>query len=213
MEFISEELAEYIGDHTSTQSEHLAALEKETWQKILIPRMLSGHVQGKFLSFISAMIRPKRILEIGTYTGYSAICLADGLSEGGVIDTLEINDELSWIQDKYWELTGVKEKINRHIGPALQTLKQLDHTYDLIFIDADKENLSNYYDICKPMLSKSGAILVDNVLWSGKVVEEVQDKDKDTKAILALNQKIHNDPEMENLLLGIRDGIMMARWK
>ena len=211
MEFISEELADYIGDHTSTHSEHLAALEKETWQKILIPRMLSGHVQGKFLSFISAMIRPKRILEIGTYTGYSAICLAEGLPEGGEIDTLEINDELSWIQDKYWKLTGVEDKINRHIGPALETLKHLNHTYDLIFIDADKENLKNYYLKVKPMLANGGVILIDNVLWSGKVVEPIDAKDKDTKSILELNSYIQQDSDVENLLLGIRDGIMMVR--
>ena len=211
MDLISEEIVGYIRSHTSPHCEHLDALEKETWRKILIPRMLSGQIQGRFLAFISTMIRPKRILEIGTYTGYSSICLAEGLAESGKIDTLEINEELSWIQNKYWKLCGVDKKITRHLGPALDTLNHLNGSYNLIFIDADKENLKNYYLKVKPMLANGGVILIDNVLWSGKVVEPIDAKDKDTKSILELNSYIQQDSDVENLLLGIRDGIMMVR--
>ncbi|MEO0403258.1 MAG: O-methyltransferase [Bacteroidota bacterium] len=213
MEFISDELTEYIELHTSEELEVLKELERETWQKVLMPRMLSSHVQGRFLSLISHLIKPQKALEIGTYTGYSAICLANGLAPNGELITLEVNEELTWIQDKYWKKAGVDEKITRIIGDAKESVQDVDGPFDLIFIDADKENLLLYYEACIPKLRSNGLLMVDNVLWTGKVVEPVKPSDRETKGIMALNKFIQDDPRVENVLLGIRDGIMMARKK
>lgn len=211
MTLLPEEIDQYIHQHCTEQGQLLDDLERETWLKVVLPRMISSHVQGRVLSLLSHLLQPKKILEIGTFTGFSALCFAEGLAEGGSIDTLEINEELNWIQDKYWKKAGVENKINRINGPAMDNLSQLDGPYDLIFIDADKEGLVSYYEKCLPKLRKGGLLMVDNVLWSGKVAEPLKKNDKDTKAILALNKHIQDDPRVKNVLLGIRDGIMTAR--
>ncbi len=211
MHFISEELEQYIADHTSAQGSLLDELEKETWRKVLVPRMISGHVQGRALAMFSKMISPQRILEIGAYTGFSALCLAEGLREDGILHTIEVNEELCEMQDRFWELSGKGHQIHRHLGEALQILPQLEGPYDLIFIDADKDNYLSYYEMSINLLRPGGFILVDNVLWSGKVVDENAQNDKDTIKMQELNARIQDDDRVENLLLGIRDGIMMVR--
>lgn len=211
MHFISEELEQYIADHTSAQGSLLDELEKETWRKVLVPRMISGHVQGRALAMFSKMISPQRILEIGAYTGFSALCLAEGLEEDGVLHTIEVNEELCEMQDRFWELSGKGHQIHRYLGEALQILPQLEEPYDLIFIDADKDNYLSYYEMSINLLRPGGFILVDNVLWSGKVIDENAQNDKDTIKMQDLNARIQGDDRVENLLLGIRDGIMMVR--
>ena len=211
MTLLPEEIDQYIQEHCTKQGQLLDELERETWVKIVMPRMISSHVQGRILALVSHMLRPKKILEIGTFTGFSALCFSEGLADDGIIDTLEINEELSWIQDKYWNKAGIQSKINRITGPAMDSLENLDGPYDLIFIDADKEGLVAYYEVCLPKLRKGGILMVDNVLWSGKVVETLKKNDRDTRSILALNKHIQDDSRVENVLLGIRDGIMTAR--
>jgi len=211
MHFISEELEAYIAAHTTPQGNLLNALENETWRKILVPRMISGHVQGRALSMFSKMISPENILEIGTYTGFSALCLAEGLKQGGRLDTIEVNDELCEIQDKYWELSSYGKAIHRHLGEALKIIPSLNRKYDLIFIDADKDNYLNYYEASLNLLNSGGYIMLDNVLWSGKVVDPDAQKDSDTIKMNELNRVIQKDERVENVLLGIRDGIMMVR--
>lgn len=211
MHFISEELEAYIAAHTSPQGNLLNELENETWRKILVPRMISGHVQGRALSMFSKMISPENILEIGTYTGFSALCLAEGLKQGGRLDTIEVNDELCEIQDKYWALSPYGKVIHRHLGEALKIIPGLNRKYDLIFIDADKDNYLNYYEASLDLLNSGGYIMLDNVLWSGKVVDPDAQKDSDTIKMNELNRVIQEDERVENVLLGIRDGIMMVR--
>lgn len=211
MHFISEELELYIAAHTSPQGKLLDGLENETWRKILVPRMISGHVQGRVLSMFSKMISPKSILEIGTYTGFSALCLAEGLKDEGRLDTIEVNDELSDIQDKFWDMSPQGKFIHRHLGEALKIMPGLKRKYDLIFIDADKDNYLNYYEASLDMLNPGGYIMLDNVLWSGKVVDPAAQKDSDTIKMNELNKVIQEDERVENVLLGIRDGIMMVR--
>ena len=211
MHFISEELESYIAAHTSPQGNLLDALENETWRKILVPRMISGHVQGRALSMFSKMISPKNILEIGTYTGFSALCLAEGLKDEGRLDTIEVNDELCDIQDKFWDMSPQGKFIHRHLGEALNIMPGLNRKYDLIFIDADKDNYLNYYAASLDLLNSGGYIMLDNVLWSGKVVDPAAQKDNDTIKMNELNRVIQEDERVENVLLGIRDGIMMVR--
>lgn len=211
MHFISEELEQYIADHTSAQGSLLDELEKETWRKVLVPRMISGHVQGRALAMFSKMISPQRILEIGAYTGFSALCLAEGLKEDGILHTIEVNEELCDMQDRFWEMSGKGHQIRRYLGEALKILPELEGSYDLIFIDADKDNYLSYYEMSINLLRPGGFILIDNVLWSGKVVDESAQKDKDTIKMQELNARIQADSRVENILLGIRDGIMMVR--
>jgi caffeoyl-CoA O-methyltransferase len=211
MHFISEELENYVALHSQKEPELLQKLAKETHQKILIPRMLSGHFQGRVLSMLSKIIRPKNILEIGTYTGYAALCLAEGMQEDGVLDTIDINEELQFIQKKYFDLSAFKNNICAYHGKALDIIPQLDRKYDLVFIDADKENYSNYFDMILPKMNKGGIILSDNVLWSGKVIEPLQEKDLTTKLILEYNHKINKDSRVETVLLPIRDGLTVTR--
>ena len=211
MHFISEELESYIAAHTSPQGSLLDALENETWRKILVPRMISGHVQGRALSRFSKMISPKNILEIGTYTGFSALCLAEGLNDEGRLDTIEVNEELCDIQDKFWEKSPYGRFIHRHLGEALKIMPGLNRKYDLIFIDADKDNYLSYYEASLNLLHPGGYIMLDNVLWSGKVVDPSAQKDSDTIKMNELNKVIQEDVRVENVLLGIRDGIMMVR--
>lgn len=211
MHFISEALEDYVALHSENEPELLARLNKETHQKILQPRMLSGHFQGRFLSMISKLTQPKAILEIGTYTGYAALCLAEGLAENGTLDTIDNNEELYDFQRKYFDESPWGTQIQQHLGNALEIIPSLNKKFDLVFIDADKENYINYFEMIVPMMSKGGLILSDNVLWSGKVLEEVKANDKSTKVLLEYNEILKNDPRVETVLLPIRDGLTMSR--
>lgn len=211
MEFLPKELDEYICQHSQKESSLLNELNRETWSKVLIPRMLSGHLQGRALSMLSKMIRPKRVLEIGTYTGYSAICLCEGLEQGGKLITIDINEELENMAISYFKKAAVKDKIQHYVGNAIDIIPTLDDDFDLVFIDADKENYSNYFDLVIDKMPVGGFIIADNVLWSGKVVKTTEEKDQETKAIKAFNNKVQNEERVENVLFPIRDGLMICR--
>ncbi|HRB70640.1 O-methyltransferase [Flavobacterium sp. WV_118_3] len=211
MHFISETLEDYVAAHSENEPALLAALNKETHQKILQPRMLSGHFQGRVLSILSKLIRPKAILEIGTYTGYAALCLAEGLVENGTLDTIDINEELFDFQRKYFDQSEWKDQIYQHLGNALEIIPTLNKKFDLVFIDADKENYINYFQMIVPLMNKGGVILSDNVLWSGKILETVKANDKSTKILLEYNQLLKDDPRVETVLLPIRDGLTVSR--
>lgn len=211
MHFISEELEQYVENHSQKEPELLTKLNRETHQKILQPRMLSGHFQGRVLSMLSKLIRPKHVLEIGTYTGYAALCLCEGLQKNGSLDTIDINEELAWIQKKYFDLSAWKTQINQHIGDAMELIPTLEKKYDLVFIDADKENYVHYFDLIVPKMNSGGIILSDNVLWSGKVLETPDPKDLSTNILLEYNKKINTDPRVETVLLPIRDGLTVSR--
>lgn len=209
MDLIQPELEKYAEQHTSPETELLAAINRDTHAHVLMPRMLSGHLQGRVLAMISRMIRPMAILELGTFTGYSAICFAEGLAEGGKLITIDKNAELEDRVRKNFDAAGLTDIIDYRIGNAADIIPSLDMSFDLVFIDADKENYANYYDMLIDKLNLNGFILADNVLWSGKVLEEKGDKD--TEALKAFNRKITGDPRVENVLLPIRDGIMLIR--
>jgi caffeoyl-CoA O-methyltransferase len=209
MEFLPESISEYVEAHTRKESEVLSALNRETNLKVLMPRMLSGHLQGQVLRMLSMMIQPEKILEIGTYTGYSAICLAEGLKKDGLLFTIDINEELHPMVSNWFEKAGISEKVKYQIGDAIHIIPTLDFAFDLVFIDADKENYSNYFDLVIDKVRTGGYILADNVLWSGKVVE--QNPDKETRAIMEFNDKVQADERVENVLLPIRDGLMLMR--
>ncbi|MCR9252011.1 MAG: O-methyltransferase [bacterium] len=212
MEFLDEDLQQYIEDHTGAEDELLTQINRETHLEVLKPRMLSGHLQGRVLSMLSHMIQPKYILEIGTYTGYSALSLAEGLVEGGKVVTLDINEELESRVRGYFKNSPHGDKVDFKIGNALDIIPTLDHTWDIVFIDADKENYSAYFDLVIDQVGKGKYIIADNVLWSGKVLEKYRKKlDKDTEAILEFNKKVHEDPRVENALFPIRDGLMVLR--
>jgi caffeoyl-CoA O-methyltransferase len=203
----------YILDHTDPESELLAELSRETQHKVLLSRMLSGHLQGKILEMISKMIGPKNILEIGTYTGYSAICLAQGLSANGKLHTIEINDELESFVRPFIEKSGLENKIQLHIGDAKEIIPKINCEFDLVFIDGDKRQYVDYYEIVMEKTKKGGFILADNVLWSGKVVTPLNPNDDYTAGILKFNDFVHHDPRVENVILPVRDGIMILRKK
>jgi caffeoyl-CoA O-methyltransferase len=211
MHFFPEALEQYAEAHTTAESEILSQLNRETFARIYMPQMLSGHLQGQFIRLISKVLQPKNILEIGTFTGYSAICLADGLVEGGKLFTIDINEELKEMTESYFTKAGIAEKINYMIGNASEIIPQLDVTFDLVFIDADKVNYSKYYDLAFDKVRSGGIILADNVLWSGKVTEA--NPDDETKALMAFSDKIHADVRVENVLITQRDGLMMIRKK
>ena len=211
MHFISEELEDYVANHSQIEPELLAKLNKETHQKVLQPRMLSGHFQGRVLSMLSKIISPTTILEIGTYTGYAALCLAEGLTENGTLDTIDVNEELVDFQKKYFDVSPWKDQIFHHLGDALEVIPTLDKKFDLVFIDADKENYIAYFNMMVPMMNKGGIILSDNVLWSGKVLEEVKSSDKTTQILLDYNKLINEDKRVETVLLPIRDGLTVTR--
>ncbi len=213
MHFLSEELDTYVSLHSQDEPELLVQLNKETHQKILQPRMLSGHFQGRVLSILSKIIYPTNILEVGTYTGYATLCLAEGLAENGTIDTLDNEEELFDFQRKYFDKTIWAKQITQHLGDALDIIPTLSKKYDLVFIDADKENYINYFHLIVPMMNKGGIILSDNVLWSGKVLEEVKQGDITTKILLEYNQLLKEDPRVETVLLPIRDGLTVSRVK
>jgi predicted O-methyltransferase YrrM len=211
MHFISQELEDYIEQHSEKEPQHLAALNKETYQKILLPRMLSGHFQGRVLSMLSKLIRPVNILEIGTYTGYSALCLCEGMQDEGQLYTIDIKEELIDFQRKHFDKSPWGKQIVQHLGEAIDIIPGLDLKFDLVFIDADKENYINYFEMIVPKMNKGGIILSDNVLWSGKVLEPLQKNDLSTKILLEYNQLLKNDPRVETVLLPIRDGLTVSR--
>jgi predicted O-methyltransferase YrrM len=209
MDFIDPRIQAYAEQHTSPERDLLKMINRETYAKVMAPRMLSGHLQGRVLAMISAMVKPKCILEIGTYTGYSAICLAEGLQPGGTLITIDKNEELEARARQYFATAGITDRIDYRIGNALEIIPTLQANYDLVFIDADKENYSRYFDFVIDRVNLNGIILADNVLWSGKVLDGKPDKD--TRAIIDFNRKVHDDTRVENVLLPIRDGIMMIR--
>lgn len=213
MEFIPEDIQKYVEEHSGQESELLAQLNRETHQKVLMPRMLSGHLQGRVLSMISHMMKPSRILEIGTYTGYSAICLAEGLAEGGQLITLDKNEEIEEMVRDYFEKAGLKDKIDYRLGNAMDLIPELEGPFDLVFIDADKKNYLNYFNLVLEKVRIGGFIIADNVLWSGKVVQTDKKIDTDTQAILDFNRSMEDDDRVENVLLPIRDGLMVVRRK
>lgn len=211
MDFLDEEIENYALNHTSQENDLLKELNRQTHIQILQPRMLSGHLQGKVLSMFSNMINPKRVLEIGTYTGYSALSIAEGLPVDGKIITIDLNQELEPFTRSYFEKSVYNSKIKFLVGNALEVIPTLNETWDLVFIDADKENYSTYFDLVINQVRKGGFIIVDNVLWSGKVLHEVASNDMETKGIIAFNSKVHEDYRVENLLLPVRDGLMILR--
>ena len=213
MEFISEELDNYVCAHTENEPDLLYELNRRTHMNVLIPRMLSGHFQGRVLSMLSHMIRPTNILEIGTYTGYSALCLAEGLVDGGKILTIDKNEELEDLVEEFVQKSEYKDSITMMIGDAMQIVPTLEDSYDLVFIDADKGNYINYYNLVIDKLNPGGYILFDNVLWSGKVLEPAVEGDTDTAILIELNDLIHNDDRVQEVLLPIRDGLMLVRKK
>ena len=211
MDFISEKLTEYISENSSKEPEILAKLNKETYQKVLQPRMLSGHIQGRFLSMISKMKSPSCILEIGTYTGYGTLCLAEGLLNGGKIFTIDRNEELLKIQNKYFKMSGKRDKIIQLTGNAKDILENLDESYDIVFIDADKENYIEYFNIVSERLNNNGIIISDNVLWSGKVLNSPSKNDYETNILIEFNKTLNEDERFETIILPIRDGLSISR--
>lgn len=211
MDFINNEIEAYAEEFTRPEGEVLAALNRETYAKVMTPRMLSGHLQGQVLRMFSQMIRPTNILEIGTYTGYSALCMVDGLQEGGKLITIDVNAELHDMVLRYIHKAGKGGQIEPRVGNALDIIPTLQEQFDLVFIDADKENYSNYFDLVFDKLNVGGYIIADNVLWSGKVLEDDADLDKDTIALKEYAKKLKADPRVENVLMPIRDGLLIAR--
>ena len=212
MDFISDDIMTYAINHTQDESNLLKALNKETHQKILQSRMISGHFQGRVLSFISQLIRPETILEIGTYTGYATLCLAEGLTKNGKIHTIEINEELIDFQKKYFDQSKFKNQIFTHIGNAIDIIPKLKLKYDLIFLDADKANYPNYMEMVVPKLKRGGVLVADNVLWNGKVLDYQQKRDDiETKGIKLFSELVKKNSSLQTLLLPIRDGLMMCR--
>ena len=208
-ELISPEIEAYCEAHTTEETDLLYRLNRQTHLQTIHPRMASGQLQGQFLSLISDMIRPKRILEIGTFTGYSALCLATGLTSDGVLHTIEINEEYEDRIRAYFSESSYNPKIILHIGDAKTIVPSLNEQWNLVFIDAEKTDYQEYYEMVFPQVRKNGFILIDNTLWNSKVVQEIPHNDKDTQAILAFNDRVQQDGRVRNLLLPFRDGIMM----
>ena len=211
MDFIAKEIEAYAESFTREEGETLAALNRETYAKVMTPRMLSGHLQGQVLRMFSQMIKPKNILEIGTYTGYSALCIVDGLEPNGKLITIDVNEELQDIIQRYVREAGKENQIVPRIGNAIEIIPTLTEQFDLVFIDADKENYSNYFDLVFDKVSVGGYIIADNVLWSGKVLEDDASLDKDTVALKDYARKLKADPRVEIVMMPIRDGLLLAR--
>ena len=207
------DISDYIESHSTPESDLLRFITRDTYRNVLNPRMVSGHIQGRLLSMISRMIQPKRILELGTFTGYSAICLASALPEGGILDTLELNDELEDLILEGFSKAGLEDRIRLHIGDCRELLAAMpsDRIYDLIYIDANKRDYCEYYDLVFPHLKTGGWILADNVLWDGKVCAEKPSADRQTQGILRFNEMVASDPRVENVILPIRDGLNIIR--
>lgn len=211
MDFLDEKLTAYIESNSGDEPFLLGELNRETYAKIIMPRMLSGHLQGRVLAMLTHMIKPKTILEIGTYTGYSALCFAEGLQAGGKIITIDINEELEDMVRNYIHKAGYEKSIFPMIGNAMELIPQLDEKFDMVFIDADKENYCHYYDLVFEKVNKGGFIIADNVLWSGNVLKNRKEMDDETRAIDDYNKKIHEDKRVEQVIFPIRDGLMIAR--
>jgi len=194
MDFLPKKIDQYVVEHSEEEPKLLQQLNKETWQKVLVPRMLSGHYQGRLLAMLSKLAQPKSILEIGTYTGYSALCLAEGLDEDGILHTIDHNEELVDFQKKYFDASLFKNQIKQYVGNALDIIPKINESFDLVFIDADKSNYVNYFNLIINKMNKGGVILSDNVLWSGKVVETPDPKDIDTKALIEYNKLLKMTP-------------------
>lgn len=211
MDILSQELENYLAQHSTSETDLLKKLEKETFQKTTQPQMLSGGYQGRLLSLISKLIRPNRILEIGTFTGYATLCLAEGLSKEGKIITIDRNEELMYLPRKYFAESEYSQQIEFRIGNALDVLDDLNEKFDLVFIDADKSNYINYYEKVLGKMNPGGVILADNVLWYGKVLQETKANDKDTKILKEFNELTSKDPRVESIILPVRDGISLIR--
>lgn len=211
MHFITDLLETYVNTHSENEPTLLEELARETHLKVLQPRMLSGHFQGRLLSLLSKIKSPNSILEIGTYTGYSAICLAEGLSKDGILHTIDINEDLYDLQRSYFDKSGYGSHIKQYTGNALTIIPTLKTSFDLVFIDADKEEYTNYFDAVIGKMNKGGLIISDNVLWSGKVVEKIDSKDSATKALLSYNKMLKEDVRIETVLLPVRDGLTLSR--
>ncbi|WNH13306.1 O-methyltransferase [Thalassobellus suaedae] len=211
MYFLPEDLDDYVVAHSEAEPELLQQLTRETYQKILQPIMLSGPYQGRVLSMISKLKNPKTILELGTFTGYATLCLAEGMQKDGEIHTIDVNEELVDFQRKYFDKSEYGHQIHQHLGSALDVIPKLDKTFDLVFIDADKPNYVNYFHAIIDKLNTGGIIISDNVLWHGKVIEVLDPKDKSTKAVLDYNTLLKEDPRIETVLLPIRDGLTVSR--
>ncbi len=211
MHFLSPILEQYIADHSEPEPQLLQKLTRETHLKVVQPRMITGHFQGRALSLLSKLIYPKRILEIGTYTGYSALCLAEGLQREGTLHTIDINEELHDMQRRYFEQSEYNDQIVQHTGNALEIIPKMDEIFDLVFIDAEKVSYDHYFEAAIKKCRPGSVILSDNVLWSGKVVEPLNPKDKATKVLLDYNKKLRDDPRVETVLLPIRDGLTLSR--
>ncbi len=204
-------LEDYILQHIDEEPDYLAKINRKTWVRQINPRMLSGHLQGRILSMLVKMIQPTNVLEIGTFTGYSALCLAEGLTENGTVDTIEIDDELEDFILENFSISPFKEQINLHIGNAMTIIPTLDKIYDLVFLDADKYHYSDYLELVLPKLRKGGFIIADNTIWNGKVVEELKHNDKQTEEILHFNEKVKEDKRVEKVILPVRDGLTLIR--
>ncbi len=211
MHFIPQDLDDYVVNHSQGEPKLLQQLTRETYQKVLQPRMLSGHFQGRILSMLSKLIHPNNILEIGTFTGYSALCLAEGMKKSGELHTIDVNEELIDFQRKYFDLSDYGNQIKQHLGSALDIIPNIECTFDLVFIDADKPNYVNYFNLIIEKMNPGGVILTDNVLWSGKVIKPLNPKDESTKIVLEYNKLINNDSRIETILLPIRDGLSITR--
>lgn len=209
MEFLDKDLMDYVEQHTSPETDLLKEINRDTHANVLMPRMLSGHLQGRVLATFSHMLKPKAILEIGTYTGYSALCLAEGLAPDGQLHTIDINEELEEKVRGFFQKSPYADAIHYHIGNATAIIPTLSHTWDLVFIDADKKNYSRYFELVIDRVRPGGFIIADNVLWSGKVVGPKTDTD--TEAIRGFNQQVHEDERVENVLFPLRDGLMVLR--
>ncbi len=207
------DINEYIESHSSPEPDYLQIITRLTYQKTINPRMISGHIEGRFLSLISRMIQPKRILELGTFTAYSSLCLAEGLQDDGLLDTIEKNDELETMIQHHLSLSPLGQKVCLHIGDANAIIPKLEHRYDIIFMDADKREYIAYYELCLPLLSPNGYMLIDNTLWDGHIIDPAYDKDKQTMALRAFNDMVVKDQRVETLMLPIRDGITIIRKK
>ena len=213
MNFLNEELIAYLEDHCPQEPELLNKLNRETNLTVPYPNMLTGHVQGRFLSFISKLLMPGSILEIGTYTGYSAICLAEGLADGGQLHTIDMNLEVEGIARRYFREAGLQEVIVQYCGNALDIIPTMEETFDIIYIDADKEHYPDYLELALGKLNPRGLIMADNTLWGGKVLHKPQSGDRETQGIIKFNKMVKEDPELDSFLLPLRDGIMLIRLK
>lgn len=211
MEFISNTLYDYVVAHSQEEPPLLADLSRQTHLKVLQPRMLSGPLQGRFLSVLTKLLQPKKILEVGTFTGYATLCLAEGLAKDGQIDTLDKNEELVDFQRSFFDRSTWGKQIHQHCGDAIEIIPTLEGQYDLVFLDADKKNYLNYLELLLPKIKKGGLLLSDNVLWSGKVLEETQKNDRDTAVLKEYNQKLAKHPQLETVLLPLRDGLTLSR--